>query len=414
VVALCCATGLTVPPSHRRVASGANDAGWNTDEVTRALREAVVDLAAIRSNAALLVQRSAPAKVMAVVKADAYGHGLVPVAQAALDGGAAWLGVALLSEALALRAAGITAPVLAWLHGPGEAFDEAIRRDVDVTVSARWSLAEVAAAARAVGRPARVQLKIDSGLGRGGAAAGDWLDLVERARKAEVDGLVVVVGIWSHLAYADAPGHPTIDRQLAAFQHAVAVADSAGLRPQVRHLANSAATLTRPDTHFDLTRPGLALYGLSPVPARADAAALGLSPAMSLHARLVLVKRVPAGHGVSYLHRYTTTRPTTLGLVPLGYADGIPRDASNIGPVLVAGRRRVIAGTVCMDQFVVDLDDDLVTEGDEVMVFGPGRQGEPTVDDWAEILGTISYEIVTRIGPRVERRYLSEPDERGQ
>ena len=376
--------------------------------MTTHLREAVVDLAAIRSNAALLVQRSAPAQMMAVVKADAYGHGLVPVARAVVDGGAAWLGTALLSEALTLRSAGITVPTLAWLHGPGEPFDQAIRADVDVTVAAPWALTEVVAAAGEVGRPARIHLKVDTGLGRGGAPVADWADLVDLARKAEIDGLVEVVGIWSHLAYADAPGHPTIDRQLEVFGQALAAVDAAGLRPQVRHLANSAATLTRPDTHFELTRPGLALYGLSPIPARASAAELGLRPAMSLRARLILVKDVPAGQGVSYLHRYVTSRPTTLGLVPLGYADGIPRDASNIGPVQVAGRRRTIAGTVCMDQFVVDLDADPAVEGDEVLVFGPGDDGEPTVDDWATALDTISYEIVTRVGPRVVRRHENE------
>jgi alanine racemase len=375
--------------------------------MTARLAETIVDLTAIKSNAALLRQRSVPGQMMAVVKADAYGHGLLPVARAAVDGGATWLGVALLSEALTLRAGGVTTPVLAWLHGPGEAFDEAIRHDIDVTVSAGWALREVVAAARAVGRPARVQLKADTGLGRGGASANSWAELVERSRKAEVDGAIEVTGIWSHLAYADEPGHPTIDRQLESFHAALDVAAQAGLRPQVRHLANSAATLTRPDAHFDLTRPGLALYGLSPIPDQSSADELGLRPAMSLTARLILVKRVPAGQGVSYQHRYLTAKETTLGLVPLGYADGIPRNATNVGPVLVGGRRRTIAGTVCMDQFVVDLDDDTAAEGDEVWLFGPGDHGEPTVDEWAVALGTISYEIVTRIGPRVERRYVT-------
>jgi alanine racemase len=375
--------------------------------VTAVLREAIVDLGAIRGNAELLVSRSAPADVMAVVKADAYGHGLVPTARAALDGGVTWLGVALLDEALTLRASGVTAPLLSWLHAPGERFDEAIRHDIDVTVASAATLTEVTAAAAAVGRPARVQLKIDTGLGRGGAGELAWADLVERAHKAEVDGRVEVTGVWSHLAYADEPGHPTIDRQVVTFCDAIAVAEEAGLRPSVRHLANSAAVFTRPDTHFDLTRPGISLYGLSPFPREASAASLGLRPAMSLRAQLILVKRVPAGSGVSYQHRYVTPKVTTLGLVPLGYGDGIPRNATNVGPVLVGGRRRTIAGTVCMDQFVVDLDDDPAHEGDEVILFGAGDQGEPTADDWADTLDTISYEIVTRIGPRVQRRYVS-------
>ncbi len=372
------------------------------------LRELIVDLDAIASNTQVLATRSGSAGVMAVVKADAYGHGLVPSAKAAIAGGAQWLGVALLDEALALRAGGVEDPVLAWLVGPGEPWAEALTRGIDLSVSDVWVLDEIAAAAREVGRVARVHLKVDSGLGRSGAPVGDWPTLVDAARKAELDGIIVVVGVWSHLAYADAPGHPTIDRQLEVFRAAVDIAERAGLQPEVRHLANSAATLTRPDTHFDLTRPGLAVYGLSPL-RDAPAASLGLLPAMSLQARLTLVKRVPAGHGVSYMHRYVTNRETTLGLVPLGYADGVPRDATNVGPVQVGGRRRTIAGVVCMDQFVVDLGDDPVSAGDIVSLFGPGVAGEPTAQDWADATGTISYEIVTRMGPRIGRRYLGGP-----
>ncbi len=369
------------------------------------LRELIVDLDAITANTQVLVSRSGSAGVMAVVKADAYGHGLVPSARAAIAGGAQWLGVALLDEALALRAGGIEDPVLAWLVGRGEPWAEALTRSIDLSVSDVWVLDDITAAARELGRVARVHLKVDSGLGRSGAPVGDWPALVEAARKAELDGIIVVVGVWSHLAYADAPGHPTIDRQLEVFQNAVDIAERAGLQPEVRHLANSAATLTRPDTHFDLTRPGLAVYGLSPL-RDAPAASLGLLPAMSLQARLTLVKRVPAGHGVSYMHRYVTNRETTLGLVPLGYADGVPRNSTNVGPVQVGGRRRTIAGVVCMDQFVVDLGDDPLAIGDVVSLFGPGSSGEPTAQDWADATGTISYEIVTRMGPRIARRYL--------
>lgn len=377
--------------------------------MTQNLREAVVDLDAVRSNVELLGRHSGSAGVMAVVKADAYGHGLVPCARAALDGGATWLGVALLDEAFALRAAGVTAPVLAWLLGPGERWAEAVAADVDLSVAAEWVLDEVVAAARSQGRPARVHLKIDTGLSRGGAAASQWPGLVAAARRAESDGAVRVVGVWSHFAYADAPGHPTIDRQLAEFRDALAVVETAGLRPEVRHLANSAAVLTRPDTRFDLTRPGLAVYGLSPVPETATAARLGLRPAMTLHARFVLVKPVPAGEGVSYGHTYTTTSDTRLGLLPVGYADGIPRHASNVGPLLVAGRRAHVAGRVCMDQVVVDLGDAGVAVGDEAVLFGPGDSGEPTVQEWADAADTIAYEIVTRIGPRVVRRFRGAP-----
>jgi alanine racemase len=369
------------------------------------LRELIVDLDAISANTEVLAERSGSAGVMAVVKADGYGHGLVPSAEAALRGGASWLGVALLDEALALRSAGLTVPTLAWLVGPGEPWGEAIAADIDVSVSAPWVLDEIGEAAARLGRPARVHLKVDTGLGRSGIPVAGWPDLVEAAAKAQAAGAVRVVGVWSHLAYADAPGHPTIDRQLVVFRDAVELAEGAGLRPEVRHLANSAATLTRPDTHFDLTRPGLAVYGLSPL-RDAPSRSLGLRPAMSLRARMALVKRVPAGQGVSYMHQYVTNRETTLGLVPLGYADGVPRNATNVGPLLVGGRRRTIAGVVCMDQFVVDLGHDSGSAGDEVVLFGAGDQGEPTAQDWADLTGTISYEIVTRVGPRVQRRFV--------
>ena len=226
------------------------------------------------------------------------------------------------------------------------------------------------------------------------------------ARKAEAEGAVRVVGLWSHFAYADAPGHPTIARQAEVFRDAVAHAESAGIEPDVRHLANSAATLTAPEQHFDLVRPGIAVYGLSPVPDVGGPSAYGLRPAMTLAANLVLVKRAPAGSGVSYGHTYTTERETTLGLVPLGYADGVPRAGGNVGPVLAAGRRRTVAGRVCMDQFVLDLGDDAAAVGDEVVLFGPGDDDGPTAQDWADATGTISYEIVTRVGPRVPRVYV--------
>ncbi|MGH8894827.1 MAG: alanine racemase [Actinomycetes bacterium] len=370
--------------------------------------QARIDLAAVRANVEALRSRT-HAEVLAVVKADGYGHGLVPCARAAVAGGATWLGTALVEEALALRAAGLTGPrVLAWLLGPRERWADAVRADVDLSVNATWALGEVVAAAREVGETARVHLKADTGLSRGGAASADWPDLVDAARKAEADGAVKVVGLWSHFAYADAPGHETIRRQADEFARAVRYAQDAGLTPEVRHLANSAATLTAPEHHFDLVRPGLAVYGLSPVPDVGGPAVYGLRPAMTLTGSLVLVKRVPAGSGVSYGHIYTTQRETTLGLVPLGYADGIPREAGNVGPVLAAGRRRTIAGRVCMDQFVLDLGDHAGEVGDGVVLFGPGDDGEPTAQDWADATGTISYEIVSRIGPRVPRVYVGE------
>ncbi|HEU5033677.1 MAG TPA: alanine racemase [Mycobacteriales bacterium] len=369
---------------------------------------AEIDLDDIRGNVSVLRDRAGTAQVMAVVKADGYGHGMLPAARAAVEGGASWLGVAFPEEATALRAAGITVPVLAWLITPADDVTEAVAHEVDLSASAPWALDAVAAAARATGRTARVHLKVDTGLGRAGATAGEWPTLVETAAKHVADGSLEVIGIWSHLAYADAPSHPTIARQRTAYDEALEVAARAGLTPQVRHLANSAATLALPDTHYDLVRPGVAVYGLSPGPAVGVAAELGLRPAMRLSARVALVKEVGAGQGVSYGHRYTTDRPTRLALVPLGYADGIPRNATNVGPVQVGGRRCTVSGTVCMDQFVVDVGDLPVQAGDPVVLWGPGDGGEPTADDWAAATGTINYEIVTRVGARVPRTYRGE------
>ncbi len=361
--------------------------------------EALIDLAAIRHNLATL-RASTSAEVMAVVKADGYGHGLVPSARAALDGGATWLGTAIVDEALALRQAGITARLLSWLWTPDETatIRAAVAADIDLTASSRWQLDAVAAAAEASGKVARVHLKLDTGLSRNGSYRDDWPDLVGAAAK---DDRLSAVGVWSHLAYADEPGHPTIGRQIDAFRAGLEVAAAAGVQPEVRHLANSAATLTRPEAHFDLVRPGIAVYGLSPV-----RDSFGLVPAMTLRAAIASVKRVAAGEGVSYGHEYTTPRETTVVLVPLGYADGVPRRATNLGPVAVNGSRFTISGRVCMDQFVVDVGDLPVSAGDPAVLWGPGRDGEPRAQDWADALGTIHYELVTRVGPRVVRSYI--------
>lgn len=372
-----------------------------------------VDLRAIRDNVAKL-KAGTNAKVMAVVKANGYGHGMIPAARAALRGGASWLGACTIPEALTLRAAGIDAPVLAWLWSPGADVGAAVAANIDLSAGSPAQLATIAAAGRAAGRGARVHLKIDTGLSRNGSQPADWAAFVEAAAQAQIAGEVEVTGVWSHFAIADEPGHETIDRQLARFTDALEIAKQAGLTPEVRHIANSAATLSRPDTHFDLVRPGIAVYGLSPIPGRA--AELGLRPAMTVRARVALVKRVPAGEGVSYGHAYTTPAETTLALVPLGYADGVPRHASNAGPVQLGGRVRTIAGRVCMDQIILDCGDDPVQAGDVATLFGPGDSGEPTADDWADAVGTINYEIVTRIGSeRVIRTFdelpAEEPDE---
>lgn len=367
--------------------------------------EVRVDLAAVRDNVARLRSTASGAALMAVVKADGYGHGMVPVARAALQAGADALGVCTLDEALALRRAGITAPVLAWLHTPGLPLADGVTADIQLSVATPGLLAEVVSAATAADRPARVHLKLDTGLARGGATETDWPALLEAAAKAQADGLVEVIGVWSHLAHADSPRHPTVDRQLAVFQTGLALAERAGLRPRYRHLANSAATLTRPDTHFDVVRPGLAVYGLSPVPGDT----FGLRPAMTAQARVMLTKRVPAGQGVSYGHTYVTDRETTLAVLPVGYGDGVPWAASNAAPVRLAGHNRTIAGRVCMDQIMVDCGDDPVAPGEVAVLFGPGDDGGPTADDWAAAVGTINYEIVTRFGGfRVRRVYEHE------
>ena len=365
-----------------------------------------IDLDAIRDNVAELVRRAAPAQVLAVVKADAYGHGLVDSARAALAGGASWLGVAQLGEALRLREAGVSAPLLTWLFPPGADIGGAIDADIEVTVGSSWSLDAVLLASRERGRPARIQVKVDTGLGRGGILT-DWSEMVERLAAAQAEGGVEVTGVWSHFAWADAPQHPTVRAQQVRFEEACAELARAGVRPPLRHLANSAATLTNPSAHFDLVRPGLAVYGLSPVPDLGDSAHFGLREAMRVTARLSIVKRARAGQGVSYGHEYVTDRDTVLGLVPMGYADGIPRSAGRTGPVSVGGRRLTVAGRVCMDQFVLDLGPDFAgAAGDEVVVLGRAADGEPSAQDWAHAAGTINYEIVTRISPRLPRVLL--------
>jgi alanine racemase len=363
---------------------------------------ATVSRTAIRDNVALLRERAGGAAVMAMVKADGYGHGAAEAARAALAGGAAWLGVAILPEALGLRAAGLTAPLLVALGTPGEPYHQGVAAGIDLTAGTVRLIDEIAAAAVRAGRTAQVHLKADTGMSRGGATPDDWPALVDAALAAEAAGHLRVAGLYSHFACADEPGHPSVARQLKVFGEAVELAEKAGLRPDVRHMSNSAATLTLPAARFDLVRPGIAVYGHSPVPRLGT---FGLRPAMTLAARVAMTKRVAAGSGVSYGHTYRTAAETTLALIPAGYGDGVPRHGSNLLEVLAAGRRRRIAGRVCMDQFVIDMGDDEIAAGDEVILFGPGDHGEPTAQDWADAIGTISYEIVTRVGARVPRNY---------
>ena len=374
-----------------------------TQSTARPFREAVVDLDAIRENVATLTSRAAPARSMVVVKANAYGHGAVPVARAALAGGADWLGVADLEEAVGLRDAGIDAPILAWLHDPDTDFARAVSRGIELGVSSIHQLRSVADAAASVGHRAAVHLKLDTGLSRNGLAPQDWPEVMALAARLERDGAVIVRGIFSHLANTSADEDAA---QLAAFTDAVSMATAAGLSPEVRHLASTAGAVRRPESRLDLVRLGIGCYGVSPFDDGTTAGALGLRAAMTLRARVAAVRRVEPGTGVSYGHAWRATRPTTLALVPLGYADGVPRQASDRAEVLLAGARRRVVGRIAMDQFVVDAGDADVAVGDEVVLFGDPATGAPSADDWARAADTIGYEIVTRIGPRVRRTYV--------
>ncbi|MGV8913569.1 MAG: alanine racemase [Rhodoglobus sp.] len=364
------------------------------------LRLATISTGAISRNVETLRALVAPAQVMAVVKANGYGHGAVESARAALAGGADWLGVADLSEAFTLRAAGIDAPLLAWLHQPGASFSEAVRARVDLGISSIAQLAEAAAASGT----ARVHLKVDTGLHRNGAVLSEWHQFFEAAVAHELAGRIRVRGIWSHLANA---GDEHDAKQVEQFSAAVAMAESVGLRPALCHLAASEGAIKHPDARFTMVRLGISIYGLAPA-GDVDAAALGLIPAMTLSAPVISVKRALAGEGVSYGFDFRCETDTTLALVPLGYGDGIPRHASNRGPVSINGMRGQIAGRVAMDQIVINMGDAPVAVGDRAILFGEASDAServPSAEEWATAAETINYEIVTRIGNRVARRY---------
>ena len=368
---------------------------------------AEIDLAAFRANISALQAHVGSTEIMVVVKADGYGHGMIPCAREARAAGAGWLGVATPAEALALRDAGDTGRVLAWLYGVEEDLTPLVAASVDVSAQSVDQISRLVAAAATAERRARVHLKADTGLSRNGAGAESWPEVCAVAAEAEEAGALEVVGLWSHFAAADEVGHPSVPIQLAAFQRAYEVARSAGLEPALRHLGNSAAALVVPEGRLDLVRVGIAAYGIDPAPGIAARAGVSLRPVMTLRSQLVNVKQIAPGAGVSYGWTWTADRATTVGLVPLGYGDGIPRHAGNRAEVGWTGGRAPIRGRVCMDQFVVDLGPGPGPEpGAEVILFGPGDRGEPTAADWAEWSGTIGYEIVTRIGPRVPRSYV--------
>ncbi|MEV0687897.1 alanine racemase [Nocardia sp. NPDC050378] len=366
--------------------------------------ETVIDLDAIAHNVRVLRGFAQGAAVMVVVKADGYNHGAVQVARAALGAGARELGVTTIAEALELRAAGIDAPILCWLNTIDADYAAAIAADVEIGLSSLEQVRVVEQAARKTGRTATISLKVDTGLNRNGVAVSEYPQVLTAVRALSEDGVVRLRAIFSHLAHADEPGNPAIDRQRERFLEAIALAKEHGLEPELVHLSNSAATLTRPDLHFDLVRPGIAVYGLSPIPELGD---FGLRPAMTLQAEVTLVKRVAAGEGVSYGHRWIAPRDTTVALVPAGYADGVFRSLSGRFEVWLGGALHRNVGRVCMDQFMVDLGDNVgnVRAGDRAVLFGGGA-GHPHALDWARLLDTIDYEIVCSPRGRAVRRYV--------
>lgn len=399
--------------------------------------QAIVDLKTLRDNMRHLVSVAGDgAAVMGVVKADAYGHGLLPAALAALAGGATWLGTAQSHEALLLRRLGIgpdRARILTWVYnGAAAPFDELIEADIDVSVGSLDGIDALAAAARRVGRPARVHVKCDTGFGRNGFTPAAFDQALAKLAPLAHEGVFDIVGQWSHLAVADSPDVPefvaSTDRQIEAFHDFTRRMRAAGIPPRIRHLANTAATLDRPEIHFELVRPGVGLYGYEPDPAMGTPGDYKLRPAMTLQAQLGTVKDVEAGHGISYGRTYLTPDSTSTAIVPLGYADGIHRSASGFdmagakhveklgGPVRVMTARGPrlyrVSGRVCMDQFIIDLHGSAaeldVHEGDTVELFGPGRGemfAEPTADDWARAADTISYEVFTCLRNRIPRLY---------
>jgi alanine racemase len=384
----------------------------NTADMTknehRASPTAVVDLDAIAHNVAVLREHAGSAAVMAVVKADGYGHGATQVARAAVAAGAAELGVATLDEALALRRDGITTRVLCWLHPPGTDFGPALLADVDVAVSSLRQVTDLLDAVRRTGRAATVTVKADTGLSRNGVSEAEYPAVLDVLRRAGSDDAVQVRGLMSHLARGDEPDHPFNDVQARRLTDLAALARAQGVNYDVVHLGNSPAALTRPDLAFDMVRPGIAVYGQTPIPERGD---MDLRPAMTVKCPVALVRSIKKGDGVSYGHTWIAETDTTVALIPAGYADGVFRALSNRIDVSINGRRYPNVGRICMDQFVVDLGPGRtdVVEGDNAILFGPGADGEPTAQDWAELLGTINYEVVTSPRGRIVRSYVGGP-----
>ena len=368
--------------------------------------EVIVDLGAIDSNIKKVIQDSGK-RVLAVVKADAYGHGLVPIAQQALKSGASWLGTALLEEALTLRQAGISAPIIAWLTPVTDDFAAALAHEIDLSIPSLEHLNAVVQSAEKLNKVPRVHFEVDTGMSRGGALS-DWRALMHAAADLQSSKKIRIIGVWSHFARADEPGHSFNQVQLNNFEERISEAEGYGIRPEIIHMSNSAASLAHSSAHFDLLRLGIAMYGLSPdVSQMGSSAALGLKPAMQIRSRIHLVKEVPAGSQVGYGGTAITSRDTKLAVIPMGYADGIPRNTDSRAGVLIGNKRAPLIGRVSMDQFVVDVGIDSTAQaGDWAYIIGNENDGGYTADAWADASGTINYEIVTRIARRVPRMYI--------
>lgn len=381
--------------------------------------KALIDLKALRMNVINIRKIIFPAELMAVVKADAYGHGLFHVAHSAIQAGAKWLGVAHISEALFLRSQGIPMeiPMLAWLHTRTSNFKQAIKKNIDLGVSS-WELDKICKVVHKENLPCvRVHLKIDTGLGRNGSTIDQWVNFVKKAIFYEKKNIIKVIGIFSHLSKANQPKDKENFVQFRLFNHAISIAKKMGFKNILRHLANTSALLSNKDTHLDLVRSGIGIYGLSPFKNKDLCANLKLKPIMSLKTTLAQCKIVPAGQGISYDLTYRTSKMSLIGLIPIGYADGIPKNTLK-GYVSINCKRYAIVGRIAMDQMIVDLGeyektnnieqiiDDFLNS--EVIIFGnKNNENQPDVNVWAEKSNTTNYDIITKIGPRVDRIYIN-------
>ena len=372
------------------------------------MREIIIDLDAVAKNLQTMRAKTNGALALAVVKADAYGHGMIPVAQKLEAAGADYLGVADVDEALELRAAGIDLPILAWLHSANENFVRSVDAGIELGIANINHLERIANAAQQLRRVARVHLKVDTGLGRNGASAAEWPSVLQKARELVAEGFIQVVAIFSHLSCTSEADDL---KQIARFDAACAEAEAAGVKFELRHLVASDGLLRYPQAHYEMVRIGVALYGLSPF-VENTAADFGLVPAMTVTAKVTQTKRVGANEGVGYGYLHRTAAETTLALIPVGYAEGLPRNASGSGSehaqVSINGKKYPINSRVAMDQFVLDVGNDKVSAGDLVTIFGDPAAGVASADDLARVCDTINYEIVTRMGGRFTRTYLGE------